>query len=404
MRTINLFITALLVAFSISLNAQQWTRITNLPASDFGAIEIIDGILYTGSGQKIYYSTDTGETWQNATFTAVPVVEVKCFKKFGSQLYVGTSDGIFSAALDNLNGSWSHHIASGWITSFAEQDGVLYASSTGVGIGVFKHNANGSWSNFSNGIPNYSGSVNKMLATPAGLLAFAGANGTFYKYDKITADWIEDYYGSGYQVGLDFEDAALVGNSIYVSRSNKVLRSDDFGINWTSDQVGLNNGHTRTMAVGNNDLYAVTTVFTGDTNLTWLCKRDKNAPAQTNWSGAETLDFFSYALAESGDKAFIASNQGIYIKDASLGTVLPLHPKAEPVIFPNPSPDGRFILKSPEAIDELNVYDLMGKLIMTRRELPAYYEFTIPGQGLYFVRTISGKTLKTFKVIAKCRQ
>jgi|GEM_PF-6800844 len=404
MKTIDHLITLLLLAFSIPSNAQEWTRITNLPASEFGTIEITEGTIYTGSGQKIHYSTDTGETWQQVTFTNAPVI-VNCLKIFGGQLYAGTNNGIFCAPLNNLGGAWSQQIANGWITSFAEQDGILYASTSGVGIGVFKRNPNGNWMNFSNGLPNYSGSVDKMLATPGGLFAFAGANGTFYQYDKLTAKWIEHLYRSTYQPGLSVDDAQLVGNSLYVSRFNMVLRSDDFGNSWFLDQAGLNNGQGRTMAIGATNLYALSTVFTGDTNLTWLRKRNKNAASQTDWStGAEILDFYSYALAELGDKTFIASNQGIYVKDETLGTELPFHQQPETVIYPNPSVDGRFMIKSPGAIEELMVYDLTGKCVLTQQNLPPDSDFQIPGQGMYLVQTVSGKTVKTFKVIAKCQE
>lgn len=400
MRTIAILITNLLLA-CLSAMAQPWTRIENLPATDFGTIANIDGVLYTGTGQKIHYSADAGQTWQQATISSNSVI-VNCFAKFDGQLYVGTNNGIYSATLNNLNGTWSHTIANGWISSFAEADGVLYASTTGVGIGVFKRNVNGTWSNFSVGIPNYSGSVDKILATPGGLLAFAGANGTFYRY-KVGFGWVEEYYGTTYQPGFNIDDAVLVGDILYVSRSNRLLRSDNFGYNWALDQIGLRNGHARTMSVGNDDLYVLTTIFSGDDNLTWLSKRNKNAPSQTSWApDTETLNFFSYELVQLGDKIFIASNQGIYLKDNSLGTDLPMPNQPELVVFPNPSPDGRFFIKSATPIDLLSVYDWNGKHILTQQNLSADAEFQMPGKGMYVVKTTSGKSTKTFKVIAKC--
>jgi hypothetical protein len=390
----------MLLLVSIPAVAQQWTRIENLPASDFSALEITDGTIYAGAGQKIYYSTDTGQNWQNVTFTNL-ATEARCFRKFGGRMYAGTSSGIFSAPLNNLSGTWTHHLNSGWVSSFVERDGELFAST--IGGGVYKRNNNGVWAGFSNGLPSYSLSVQKILNTPAGLIAFAGANGTLYRFISEANSWVEHYYnGEGYDPGLDFDDAQIVGNTMYVSRFNKVLRSDNFGYAWMPDQTGLVNGHNRSMAVGADNLYTLTTIFTGDNNITWLRRRNRNTTG-TDWSaGAEVLEFYAYALAELGEKTFIASNQGVYVKDNTLATELPLHSKPEPIIFPNPSEDGRFILKSPEAIDELSVYDVAGKRILTRNHLPAFYEFVIPGQGLFFVKTTSGKMVKTFKVIAKC--
>lgn len=393
----NIIITLLLLHFA-PLSA-QWTRIENLPASDFTALQTIDATIYAASGNTLYFSSDAGQTWQSAVFTTT-TTEARAIAKFSNRLYLGTSTGIYSASVANLNEPWIHHVNSGWVSSFAQRGNALYAST--IGGGIYRRNNNGNWVNASSGLPSYSLSVYQLLDTPEGLTAFAGSNGTFYRLLDESNFWHEHYYnGQGYDPGLDFEDALRVGNTLYVSRYNKVLRSDNFGDDWVQDQTGLSNGINRTMAVGLSDLYVLTTSATDAGSLTFLNKRGILNPG-TNWgTGMHTLEFFSYALAELGQKTFIASNQGVYVNDGALEVAEPMHVAPQMIIYPNPSPDGLFTIKGPTQQIELTVYDVTGKALFKRENVISGESFTVPGRGLYLVKAVCGTDIQILKVIAQ---
>ncbi|MFT3793313.1 hypothetical protein [Flavobacterium sp.] len=337
MKTIHFLLAWVLsVTVYTETNAQQWTRIDKLPHSDFSALEVIDGTLYAAHRSTLYYSNDNGVNWSQVTMSAL-TLDPMCMIQFGGRLYVGTYNrGIYSAPMNNLQGAWTQNLNNVPITSFVEKDNILYASTEGSG--VLRSNGDGQFHWFSNGLPNYSNNVSKVISAPNGLIATAGGNGTFYRWNTATHNWDEDYYFAGYSPGMQVDDALRVGNTIYISRFNMVLRSDDSGANWTHDQVGLQNGHNRYLYAGEQTLYALTTVFTGDDNLTFLRKRPLNAPSQSSWAtDPEVLPFYTYAMREFGNTLFAGSNLGLYYKGNHLGTGHPEREQNTLVVYPNPS-------------------------------------------------------------------
>lgn len=393
------------VALSLSMHtvsyAQQWTRIDKLPHSDFSALEVIDGTLYAAHASSLYYSNDNGANWTQAVMS-VNTLDPMCMAKFGNRLYVGTYNrGIYSAPLNNLQGVWTQNLGNIPITSFVEKDHILYASTEGSG--VYRSNGNGQFHWFSNGLPSYSNNVSKVIAAPAGLIATAGGNGTFYRWNPTTNNWDEDYYFASYSPGMQVDDAVRVGNTIYISRFNMVLRSEDSGANWTHDQVGLQNGHNRYLYAGQETLYTTTTVFTGDTNLTFLRKRALDAPSQSSWAtDPEILPFYTYAIREFGNTLFAGSNLGLYYKgDGNLGTDQPSSEKNTMVIYPNPSTDGTFWIKSNEPVAEVLVYDVTGKLVKSLKDAGTLFDFEVPGNGFYLVKAATADAVKTYKIISQ---
>lgn len=389
----------LVLLASTRLSAQQWTRIENLPAAEFTALEIIDGTLFAATSAKLYHTND-GQNWQQATISALPI-EPMCLAKFDGRLYVGTgTHGIFSAPLGNINGVWTHHIGTINVSAFAEKDNVLYVST--VGHGLYRRNANGQFLPFSNELPNYSFNVSKIISAPSGLIATAGANGTFYRYDAPNARWAEDYYQGSYSPGLHMDDAIRIDNTIYVSRFNKLLRSEDSGENWTMDQVGLPNGHYRFLYASPQTLYTLTNIFTGDQNITFLRKRDRNAPSQTSWANApEVLPFYTYALREFADNLFAAGHNGLYAKfNPNLGTETPEAKKDRIAIYPNPSVDGNFTASSDNPINEVQVFDLTGKQVAMWKSFSGTCEFAV-ARGIYVVKVVSENAVQHFKIISQ---
>ena len=404
MKTIKNAMAMLLWLFGVSATAQQWTKVENLPETEFTALEIIDGIAFAASGNTLYYSHDNGENWQSALIASTALVP-GYFKKFGDTLYLGMQGfgGVYAAPFDHPEGPWVKNGALPEVSSFAEYNGTLYAST--MGFGIYRLNANHSWSPFMNGLPNYSYNVSKILATPQSLMVTAGGNGTFYKYNFTTNQWEEDYYGSTYLPGLSIHDAIWADNRLYVSNANRLLRSDDNGANWTPDQSGLLNGLGRFFFKGKKSLYTYTANFNpgNNDNFTYLRKRDINAPSGSSWANdSDFLPFYVYAMGELGNKVYAAAENGLYFKvDATLGTHTPIAAADKIVIYPNPSSDGKFTISSTLHIDEMAIYDISGQLLWVQKDIAELHQFDVPHRGVYLVKVTTRNTVLNFKIATR---
>lgn len=379
---------------SCTSSAQGWTRINALPHSEFTAFQVIDGTIYTATGNMLYTSSDNGETWNGSEFTNEEDIHIFNFKKFGNRIFAGTEKGVFSALATAVEGLWRYDINTFEISSFAERDNRLYASIQGAG--VIRYNGAG-WSDYSNGLPNYSYNVSKIVDTPGELLALAGGNGTFYRFNSAQGQWTEDYYTGNFLPGLIIQDAMLLDGVLYASLYNMILRSDDFGANWITDQAGLPYGQGRFMYAGQEDLYALTTDGESTTKIN---RRPIDASAGAPWNNdSEVLPIYTWAMGELGNKTFLAANQGVYVFDTTMGHENPQLKNV--VIYPNPSADGRFTLQTEATIDELTVYDLSGRSLTTEKHLDNGETFTVPNPGLYIVSVTIGNTSQTYKIAMK---
>lgn len=396
MESILKFFAALLVLLtSCTTKAQGWTQLDNLPAQPFTAFEVIDGKIYAASGNSLYTSTNGGETWSETDFTNQPDAFIYSFKKFGSRIFAGTTKGVFSAPANNVSALWNHDINTLPINGFSEKDNVLYAAVEGFGVmrynGVF-------WMGMNAGLPTYSYNVEKIIATPNGLFAMAGANGTFYRYDFAQGQWIEDYFSDeGLLPGLMTQDVLMLNGVLYMSTYNKLLRSDDLGDNWSADQTGLPSGQWRFMHAGHQNMYAITT--DGD-DITKLNKRPLDAPAGTAWNNdSEVLPWFTFAMAEHDGKIFMAALDGVYVYDTTMGNGG--HALKNTTLYPNPSADGRFTLQTDAFIDEITVHDLSGRTLLADKAIDNGYTFTINTPGLFIVNATKGQTTQSYKIAVK---
>lgn len=393
--TITLIIT-LLTGFA--LQAQQWNRVAALPQAEFSALEIIDGTLLTASGNKLYYTTNPANGWQQATISDQWLF-VTCFTKYKGRLYAGTmGKGIFSVPMGQFQNTWSHDIGYLDVTSFLEKDNVLYVSTEGAG--VYRKNGN-LFTPFSNQIPNYSQNVSRIIDTPGQILITAGGNGTFYTYNFTHNRWDEGYYHNTYSPGMQIDDAVRVGHTIYVSNFSKILRSEDSGQNWVNDKVGIHNGHNRYLYPGQEKLYALTTAFTGDANLTFLQHRDLNAPSQTLWSPSETLSFFTYELREFGGFLYAAGHDGFYSNNPTLENFEPQKKSNLIAVYPNPSTDRKFTLKSNEPIVSVEIFNAAGQHIQSLENIEPECEIQVPAGGMYLVKAITADAVQTLKIVSQ---
>lgn len=363
--------------------AQEWTKMGTLPELSFTVLEVIDGTMYAATFNQLFISHDSGETWQQSVFIDNEDVIPTCITKFNDKLYIGTSwEVIFSSPINQADQMWSNEINNIlWVTSFAEKDGTLYAAT--MGDGILKQTSDGSWIFFNDSLPDYSTSVNKIVATPQSLLAAAGINGTFYRYNFAQNKWEEEYYFGAISAGFDIEDMVYVENTLYASRRNLLLRSTNDGVGWATHQQGLINGLGRVLYLGKNHIYTITTGATDTDNISWIHRKIPNS--EENWEiYADNLPFHVFTIREKGNKIFATAHNGIYFRvDENLYTDIPN--VATFSVYPNPS-NGNFSVEiNDHPIRTLKLFDLKGRLIWTKENILSDFEFCIEEKGFYIL-------------------
>lgn len=393
-------ITYLLLGFmTLFLNlvqAQSWERVTTLPTLEFTALYQHQNTLYTAADNKLYTSSD-GIHWSSEVIHPLPILPT-CITVFDDTLYVGTTDsGLYYKKL-NDTGVWRHALLGLHISHFLVHQGTLHLCSQGSG--VWKNIA-GTWNNLTSDLPTYSYNVTKIVSVNNQLLALAGANGTFYRYDSISGRWIEDYYAQGYQPGLIMDDALLDNGTLWAASGRHLIRTEDEGVLWRSDAPGLMHGVNRILYAGARMLYVLT--LDGKTNFTYLQARPRTSSEQTDWgSFNQTLPFYSYAMIERGSQIYIASNQGVFVQsNSNLGVSPPAVKQSAPLLFLVPSPDGWIQVTSDEVLEQLEVFDVGGRLVASQRPQAKTARIHLSASGFYWVRSQANGQVFTQKVVVQ---
>lgn len=362
----NLFFKVLPLLTTLILNtsvtAQGWTRITTVPETEFTCIKVIGGKIYTASENRLYTSTD-GITWQMEVITS-DIITPTTLEVFNNTLYIGTFfDGVYQKTL-TPNASWSQSLNGIAISSITPHNGELYLATFGAGI--YKK-GNTTWQNINYNLPTFSYNVSKIVSINNTLYAFAGGNGTFYSFNPNLLSWNVHYYFGALAPGFIADDAIkTTTNTVYVTRGNTLLRSDNVTQSWNSDAVGLINGINRMIYQGINDTYVLSLIFNDETgvNYTHLQKRANDLPLASSWGNFnELLDFYTYGITELGNKVYLATERGLYVKtDNSLGGLNPTPEKVDIRIFPIPANEEvRF--ESTINVKEILLYDVMGRKV-----------------------------------------
>jgi len=387
-------ITILLVCFS-KIQAQEWEVITSLPQIEFTAIKSIDGKLYAASENKLFTTTD-GNTWSVENIHPITITP-NCITIYNNKLYIGTTEnGVYYR--NTIPGSpWSHALLGLHISNFTVYEGSLYICSNGSG--VWK-DVNGTWNNMTSNLANYTYNVNKMFSHNGNLYAFAGNNGAFYKFDSTLTTWTQNFYYSSSTPDMVINDALNTNNTFLVANGALLLRSDNHGQTWENDDFGLVNGFKRLLYKGANSIYSLTIDFANETQFQ---KRNTNASSQSNWdSHNEQLPFYSYAMEEFSGKIYIASNQGVFAKaDSTLGVENPDINNPKVIVFPSLSINGIFTIKSNITIEKLNVFDLNGRIVLSKTINAFEDTLNIQTKGMFLIQLISNGATITKKVIVQ---
>ncbi len=347
---------------SPAVSAQEWTRIVALPETEFTCIKVIEGKIYTASENMLYTSTD-GIAWQAEVITD-DLITPTAIEVFNNTLYLGTFfNGVFQKNLTS-NTTWSQSLSGIAVSSFTVHNSELYLSTFGAGI-YKKGNTN--WQNINYNLPTFSYNVSKIASINNILYAFAGGNGTFYSFSPNQLSWNVHYYFGALAPGFIADDVIKTNsNTVYVTRGNALLRSDDFTQTWNSDAIGLVNGNNRIIYAGMQSIYVLSLLFNDDNgiNYTHLQKRSNSLPISSSWGTSnELLEYYCYGIAEFGNTVYLATEQGLFARiDNSLGLPNQGIEKVNMVIYPIPATD-KIHFECALKVKEIVLYDLAGRLV-----------------------------------------
>jgi hypothetical protein len=358
MKTIILTVAIAIAAISNSI--AQWTKISAIPTQDIVALAVYDdSILAASNTGLLYKSGDDGVTWK-PIMVSIDTIDIITLKVIDYKIYIGTSHhGIFCSADGGL--TWLNTGGNLLpVSQIAMKENDLYASTLGNGVYIFNQD-NNSWLSFNNSLPTYSVNVFTILSTSGSLLIGAGANGTFYRYDFDNSQWNEEYYYGSLKPGLLIDKLIVDSNTMFAINGNRIIRSDNDGMNWMDDSSGSHDGYSRNIYPGINNYYSITNVLTGGT---WIQYRSKLSPAGSTWKTNEEFlpNGYSYDILEFKNKLFLAKTDGLYVRDLTLGIDHPEINELSVKIYPNPSTGTGINILSDNQVHKLTIRNTLGQI------------------------------------------
>jgi photosystem II stability/assembly factor-like uncharacterized protein len=326
----------------------------------------VNSIVYAGTWQGMFKSTDEGKTWFKIN-NGISGKDIMCIdiEKEGSQnIYIGTRlNGIFktedggniwssiSNGLDNLNiksikinplnsdlvyaGTAkglmkSQNKGQAWesvgeplsdivVKSISISGNNLYVGTSGEG--VFKSSDLGdSWILKDSGLSPIGKMVNVVLASPLSKnVVFAGTEDGLYKTIDGGNNWIQSESSNMADFGVFTIEFNYFSSSFFLSnKSGRLYISNDMGETWNFSEIGITNLYINCIAVHPKKphiLYLGTKkrgVFKSiDGGLNWISKND----------GIENMEVSSLAVDHSNPSIVYAGTMGGIYKSYDSGNI-----------------------------------------------------------------------------------
>ena len=277
----------------------QWQQTNGLFGGTINCLTASGTYLFAGTGNGVWQSADSGNTWQNAS-NGIP---------FKTEIGSITIDGNHMYATSCCNGVfWSHDGGASWqpfVTQFAingaqqlivDNQTVYFAASqclyatSDTGI-TYTNLTNNTITDF---ISCFAKSGNHI---------YLGTNnaGMYISHDN-GATWNADTIGAS---GLHILSITPVGNEVYTTvLSEGVFVSHDHGVSWTDSNNGLNSYYTSEfIAVGSHLFVAV-----NDTSVYESGSNGSQWNALSNMPLGATIHCF----ANMGSVLFAGTNEGVF--------------------------------------------------------------------------------------------
>lgn len=410
-----------IMLLSIRSNA-QWTKIDVIddmrPAP---SLFQKDGIIYAGSDNRIYISSDNGVNWKGSNIISPDVDFISALIKHENKIFVGTYNfGVFYSndegmTWNSLNNGLSG-LGSESISDFAIRGSELYTGTYGAGIFVIDLNNLSQWIPFNNGLSfNLSYNINSLKNINGILYTGAGGNSSYYKNSANSNIWEEVVFGEIWGEPNSLYDIKINNNEYLIAASYGIYKSND-EINWQFYNLGAGSINEANFAIYNNKIFVHYTKGSGRT--LWFTSVD-NGSTWNFFEDQRGVDVLSTLIVDN--KLFAGRLYGF--------NYLPLVPTSVedeelPVRFelsqnyPNPfNPSTKINFTIPNVGSKhastsknvtLKVYDILGNEIATivNAFLPAgSYSFSFNASewnlpsGIYFYKLTVDKFTSVKKMV-----
>jgi hypothetical protein len=127
----------------------------------------------------------------------------------------------------------------------------------------------------------------------------------------------------------------------------------------------------------NVDYIAVTNATSGNSDGTLTIGLTLSGTIACNWVGFDNFRLYYYGTPAT--KANIANSKNVTVK-------------------PTISSDN-FKVEFANKLGKISVYDLSGRLVLDRKATQSIEEISVPGKGVYFIKTNVADEVRTFKVV-----
>ncbi|MFC1483505.1 T9SS type A sorting domain-containing protein [Candidatus Neomarinimicrobiota bacterium] len=350
--------------------------------------EIYAGTFLTAFWGGVYKSNDEGITWikvlQQTIHTYIRSIKVLQ----NGDLLVSAFQGLYRLPADSKD-KWIKSEPPGSYAGLIEtKSGLLVACRTGLGIYISRdHSA--SWQEANSGVEHYW--LFAFGESESGRI-FAGAwpSGAYYS-DNEGSNWI--FLETSPIANTRVYKFAVLADTIFAGTSNGLLRSIDDGLSWTY----IDNIHDpiHELVTGHNGHIIVATQSMGI-----LCSSDGGQTWKDFNKGLEGVEIYDLRIEKSG-LVHAATEEGISKNTSLLLLDTDLEAKKEYLrLLPYPNPFNKMTVIHyrllPESSGTLQIFDLNGRLILTRQilEIPnaslQWYGVASDGRavpsGVYFIQ------------------
>lgn len=300
-----------LLAF-LRVNAQQWQRVENLPASEISALFSSGDTLIAAGINRIYFSYDSGDTWSDSE----PIFSAPGFitglQYANGRLYVGDLDnGVYSTPDGGQTWQSENSGLSGPgaqdIISLVVRGDQLYAGTSGSGVFVKNLFGNHAWTSYNTGMPWFN--IFSLTQLDGNLYAGAGGNATFAVQTPPGNAWVEKPFAAFAGELNVFLGVARQGDLLFGAGSSGLFRSTDQGETWAYYNPGVGFLERARLVVTGNRVIASLSKSSGQSFL--KVTEDQGAGWQ-NFEPAFAPGSIAYDLALHNNQLFSARSNGLW--------------------------------------------------------------------------------------------
>lgn len=223
------------------LDAQQWERVSVLPAQQMSALLMQGDTFYVAGLNKIYFTNDHGNNWDSTAIIDPALDYITALRVSPGRLYVSTLDiGVWSSADHGQTWQPDNAGLSGLgainVSSLAIRGDSLYAGTYGSGVFLKNMASNSNWSPYNLGMP--WSNVESITNIGGRLFAGSGGNATVSLQTAPGHTWTETPFApvngdANFFLGVVQHDNVLLAAGNY-----GLYRSTDGGLSWTHFNAG----------------------------------------------------------------------------------------------------------------------------------------------------------------------